>query len=358
MDDARLSGYSSYHELMSSPDLLPIGLEDRGERICFVPMSRESYRASTFLDFRAVRRSRDSYLLSISELLDLYRSSPASKHPHYIMHGAFCCSTLLTRYLDLIAPLFVLREPDILRQVLLLKYPPVSLADVPPGQDMPYSWETLLRLSVRLLSRTYHAGQAPLIKCNDLCNYLAEALLGLDGRSKLIFVSAKLRVFLLAVLKSSDRRRWVRSRLNSAVRMSALAASIVGEKNGTALSDPQAAALVWLSNVYLCRSLLRNMGERIRVLDGDDVADRPREALSSVADFLDAPLPDDLLEKVLGHESGSKHAKYLLMPFDAEQRAKNSSEADARFGVEADAGVEWAMKVGSEWISDSPFQLT
>jgi len=99
------------------------------------------------------------------------------------------------------------------------------------------------------------------------------------------------------------------------------------------------------------------MGERIRVLDGDDVADRPREALSSVADFLDAPLPDDLLEKVLGHESGSKHAKYLLMPFDAEQRAKNSSEADARFGVEADAGVEWAMKVGSEWISDSPFQL-
>jgi hypothetical protein len=163
---------------------------------------------------------------------------------------------------------------------------------------------------------------------------------------------------LLAVLKSSDRRRWVRSRLDSALQMSALAASILGEKDAAALSDPQAAALVWLSNAYLCRSLLRNMGKRVRVLDGDDVANRPREALSSVADFLDVPLPDDLLEKVLGHGSRSQHAKYQLMSFDAEQRAQNLAQADARFGVEADAGVEWAMKVGPEWISDAPFQLT
>ncbi len=342
---------------MSSPDLLPIGLDARVERICFVRMSRESYRASSFLDFRAVRKSRDSYLLSISELLDAYRSSPSSNHAHYIMHGAFCCSTLLTRYLDLVAPLFVLREPDILRQVLLLKYPPVSLAGVPPEQDMPCSWETLLRLSVRLLSRTYHAHQTPLIKCNDLCNYLAEPLLDLDERSKLVFVSAKLRVFLLAVLKSSDRRRWVRSRLDSAIQMRALAASILGEKDATALKDPQAAALVWLSNVYLCRSLVRNGGRRIRVLDGDDVANRPHEALSSVANFLETPLSEDLLEKVLGHWSGSKHAKYLLMSFGAEQRAANLAEADAHFGAEADAGVAWAIEVASELVSDSPFRL-
>jgi hypothetical protein len=329
---------------MDSPDLLPIGLDDRCERICFVSMSPGAYRASTFLDNRAHRTSRDRSYISIGELLDAQRRSPSTNGPHYIMHGAFCCSTLLTRYLDLIAFLFVLREPDILRQVLLAK-----------NSSLPCTWNALLSLSVRLLSRTYKPHQLVLVKCNDLCNYLAEPLLALDDRSKAVLVGTKLSTFLLAILKSDNRRRWMRSRLESIARLAKPRTPILAYKRAVAMGDAQAGALLWLSTMHCYRSLLRKMGKRLFVLDGDDIANHPRKALSSLMQFLGITLPSDRLDEIAGHWSGRKHAKDALIPFDAKRRARDLIDAKKLYGAEAGVGIEWAQTAASRWLSESPF---
>jgi hypothetical protein len=124
----------------------------------------------------------------------------------------------------------------------------------------------------------------------------------------------------------------------------------------SAWNDAEAAAYLWLSNTYLCRSLLETWGGRICILDGDDIANRARETLLSVAKFLDIPLPNDRLVEVLNDWSCSMHSKDLITSFDAEKRALDLAGANARFGAEADVGVKWAAKVALEWISDCPYR--
>jgi hypothetical protein len=342
--------------LMSSPDLFPIGLDDRGEHIYFVPMSRESYRASTFLDYRVIRKGLDTYPLSLRELLDAQPFGPRPNPTHYILHGAFCCSTLLTRYLDLVPSLFVLREPDLIRQVLLLKQA-TKLADSSGDSSLPYSWNSLLELAVTLLSRTYEPYEIALIKCSDLCNCMGEILLERDRRSKLVLISTKLRVFLLAVLKSDTRRRWVRRRVNSALRLNPVTACNLSGTEVNALTDAEVAAYLWLLNMYLYQAVLQKRGECICLLDGDDIANRPSETLLSVTEVLGAPVSGDKLKEMVSHWSCSMHSKNLLTSFDAELRNRELATTDARFGAEADEGVRWATKVASEWSYECPFRI-
>ena len=343
------------NELILSPDLFPVNFDAKSGSMGFVPMSRDSYRISSFLDSRAVRSNGDSSLISLEELFDAQKHRLSSNPVHYILHGGFCCSTLLTRYLDLVPTLFLLREPAVLRQVSLLRRHWPSIVHMPQLRGVSLSWDVLLELTLRLLGRTYGPEEIVIIKANDVCNLICDALLDRDDQSKIIFMSTKLRVFLLSVLKASHRRQWIRNRVNI-LHVHAHNVPILTNIDVNSLKDAEAAAYVWLSYSYIFQSFLEKAGaKRIYVLDGDDVAYRAKNTLLSVAEFLDIHLPNDSVVEILSDWSCSVYSKDLTTAFDSRERAKDLDHANVLFGTEADSGLEWAAKVASDWISECPY---
>src|SRR5215471_9372434 len=105
-------------DLFTSPDLYPLILDVERNALTFLRMSPESYRDSVFLDLRAQPAEAGKYTIRVDDLLlAAARSSPVPKRVHYILNSAYCCSTLLARYFELLPTCFVLKEPPLLAQV-------------------------------------------------------------------------------------------------------------------------------------------------------------------------------------------------------------------------------------------------
>src|ERR1700728_3927018 len=85
--------------LLATPDFFPVRINMQRNSAIFVQMSRESFRRSSFLDSRIVRARNVAFSADLKQLspqLSRERDRPM----HFILHGAFCGSTLLARYLE------------------------------------------------------------------------------------------------------------------------------------------------------------------------------------------------------------------------------------------------------------------
>src|SRR5579863_9677211 len=106
-------------ELATAPDYLLQEL-DLARRECgFLHLDPGAYRASAFLDHRIKSGRREASRAPLDAMTRLRAAVPPSAQPpiHYIFHTAFCCSTLISRSLDLEGVCTGLREPPVLMQL-------------------------------------------------------------------------------------------------------------------------------------------------------------------------------------------------------------------------------------------------
>lgn len=325
-------------ELMASPDLYPLRMNLDQHSIAFVPVSPKVYQRSAFLPSE-IRQGDRAIVLNLDDLL-LYHSTvrPRVCAAYYILHGAFCCSTLLCRYLEAMAGCFVLKEPMLLSQ-------------------LAFSWwqrqsSRTLALSLTLLTRAYGSNDRVFIKTSDLCNVMADALLGHDVRSKALFLLAPLRVFLLSALKSDWRRAWLRGRFDCVKKSAAVFAGFA-EVGTTGLLDAQKAAYLWLFSNTVREHLWAANPTRVLPLDGDLLANDPGQALQVVAEFLGLPVEKNQIEQTLTHPSLQRHSKNSSQSYNSNSRRDELADLEDRFGREADQGMEWAIKTGGWSLSES-----
>lgn len=333
---------NNVRRLWSSPDLYPIGFDLTRRQISFVQMSRDEYRNYSFLDFRSFR-SKETHTVKLDDLL-LFDARKASNNGPlcYIFHGAFCCSTLLARYLELIPRCFVVKEPGLLTQIAA-HVPGNFCVNINWRNREMEDWNQLFPLCLRLLARTYLQNDVVIIKGHDLCNILGQIILALDSRPKILFLRISLRTFLLSVLKSRSRRDWLRARMSfvtkHAERFSALANVVP-----SMLTDAEAAAYFWLFNQMLCKHLLVQDALRVLSYDGEQIAETPSDALRVIADFLELRIEGELAG-VFGDPLSSRHSKNPSRPYDAESRRKELEAAAQHFAVEVNAGIIWARSI-------------
>jgi hypothetical protein len=121
--------------------------------ILFVQMSRQSFKQSVFLDRWAVLAGRTTLSAEISKLMGRQPKRPM----HFILHGAFCGSTLLARYLETLPDCLVLKEPSVLFQLSRLQ-------DNSPAKAEPSPWHDRLRVTLALLARRYPSDRAVIVK--------------------------------------------------------------------------------------------------------------------------------------------------------------------------------------------------
>jgi len=319
-------------DLFSSPDLYPARIDLRKRLVAFVRMSRETYAHSSFLDERMWRVSAEEYRIDIDDLLGCATASV--NRVNYVLHTAFCCSTLLARYLELIPSCFVLKEPALLTQ----------LAVAMPALSEPERVR-LLRLCVRLLGRAWGANETVIIKAADGCSPLGGLLLESDSRSRIVFLSIALRTFVLSVLKSADRRLWLRKRLGAAAAAASLLPRL-GEIDPEELTDARGSAYLWLVNeTFRERFSEGQEASRVISLDGETVAGAPGDALLEVARHLEISIDGTQVAPILKHDSVHRYSKNRSVPYDANSRREDMAAAEMNFGAEADTGIQWANSV-------------
>jgi hypothetical protein len=320
--------------LFTSPDYYPLEMDFARGVLRFVPMSPDTYRESVFLDKRTRFLGDRVYLSRLDDVLFAASTQPPSIRPiHYILHTTFCCSTLLARYFELLDFCFVLKEPLLLTQLALT--PPQSVSH----------WSSAFDVGVKLLTRTYAQNQMVVIKPHEPCNALAQKLLEHDQHSTITFLITPLSEFLVAILKSKERRAWVRSRLPAASQ------TVPGCKLANVrlddLSDPEAAAFLWLVNRFICGQLSSGVySSRVLVINGNRVADSPEKVLPAIADMCEITLQKQEITRLLEHPAVAKYSKDLSKAYTVDSRRQEIAELEERFAPERDSGMAWAKSQG------------
>ena len=321
-------------DLFASPEFFPLGFDpDRG-LVTFVQMTRENYADSVFLDYRT-RHLGNTITLRLDDVVLACRtvSTPPAR-VHYILNTAYCCSTLLSRYFESLPNCLVLREPR----------PLVQVANMMDEEDP--RWELFLDVCMKLLLRSYEPGQVVVIKPYEPCNRLAKALLERDRDATATYLITPLRSFLLSVLKSEERREWVRVRVDSAVRDTSRY-GVLGGISVDDLSTPQAATYVWLLNYSVFRAInANNETGRVVLANGDILVESPETTLRAILRGSCMRVDEQQIESMIAAGSTQRYSKDSDRPYDAASRHDQLNELNRCWGTEADEGIEWAQSLG------------
>jgi len=332
--------------LFASPELLPMRIDVRQNEIGFIQMSPETYRQSPFLDRRAVRAAPGTVRVKLDRLLMVAPKVLPERPAHIILHGAFCGSTLLSRYLEELPNCLAIREPQILTQLLELRSRPEIDAE---------TWRNLFELTMTLLERGFPIQRDVVIKAADHCNWMGELFLKRDDRVRIVFLASPLRIFLLQALKIDHRRQWLKDHVASLRELIGTVPFLSGF-DPTQASDAQRAAAMWLLNGFICASLLERFGSsRVLTISGEDLIRDPASILVDVADYFHLLDSEAQRRSLIDIQPSLRHAKDAGLTYDADARLAELEEAASRFGDEVASAMAWAKEVGSEWWPKSPF---
>ncbi len=332
---------------MPSPEELAVGPEyllqeldlSRGE--CgFLRVEPGAIRASAFLDHRLKSGPRDSIRAPVEAMSRLRQAAAASGDglpTNYIFHTAFCCSTLISRSLDLEGACTGLREPGVLMQMANAK------RTAAPG------WRDALDTALFLLAKCRGPGEAMLIKPTNAANNLAEEVLAMPRTGGVLLLHSSLKYFLASILKKGEAGRAFVRQLFAIQRMDSERTRALDPEALSRLTDLQIAAFTWYAQMdgYL-RLLERHPQRRIATLDCDVFLAGPLETLVKLAAFFGIPADRERLAQVVSGPVFAKSSKNAADDYDAAVR-----EAEFRAVVEEnqealEAVMDWSTRLRPE----------
>jgi len=341
-------------DALPSSEFFPVSIDWPKRTLSFVRIGRETYNSAAFLVPRHANMGNKSFTFNMDDLLLHARKNPwPTVRTHYVLISAFCCSTLLARYIDELGIALVLKEPGLIAQLGILKYAHSDLiADLEPEE-----WTEMVGLSLSLMARVFPAQSSVIVKPSDIGNLLAEDLLTHDERSRVLILSVPLRTFILSVLKSSGRREWTRARAKywhkSVGRIFGLQKVDLRRMN-----DARKSAYIWL--VTNCLWLSARQGshsDRILIMDGDRISSDPSLALRELMNFFNVEVADDDIKRAVESGASSHHSKRPREEYSAYSRSKDLVEWERSYGEEASEATRWASELAASiglQIGDGP----
>lgn len=322
---------------------LPHAYDPRGDALTFALVNRDLHRKAPFLHPDHLAGAEISPPIPV---LNIPASDvrAAAGPQHFVFHTAFCCSTLLTRALDVPGVSMGLNEPNILTHFARVW----SDARRPPGA-LP-----ALQTSAELLSRPLLPGETQIIKPSNAANHLVPPLLHLCPNSRAVIITSSLDLFLTAVV-----RRGAEGRLNVRQFLRGFFDTIpfeidVSEQEALLLTDLQAAALAWLIQTGYFSSIVARFGPRLRVINCNTLLARPAATLASVGAFFG--LDKTEWQSVVDSTVFQRHSKHVGRTFSAGAHNAQHEEARSIYRKELANAWAWAQAIAQRW--NIPFGLT
>lgn len=310
--------------LAADPHWLPHAFDPARQSLTFAKLPRARLAANAFL---ADIARETGYETAEVPLAALASAVPAPSAPvTFIVHTAFCRSTLLARALEQSGISTGLSEPGII----------ASLAGAGAAG------QAALAPVAALLARPWSVGEAVFIKPTNHANMLAPALMRAVPQARAVLMSNPLPSFLAAVVrKGMMGRRWGRQLYLEMMSYAGMDLGMDGREQFL-MTDLQATGLAWFLNQRFLAALVQNFGERVRVLDGDAFGRDPAATLAAVYAFAGHAVSP---EQIAAIASGPVFAADAKTGEDYAAKAARDAEA-TRSSVTEDE----IAKVG-EWVS-------
>lgn len=279
--------------IASDPAWLPHRYDPGHDAIHFRRTPRSAHGKATFLTDEYLGEAKPTILARTAALPHVGTAAPL----RFILHSAFCCSTLLARAFDAPGLAMGLKEPVILNDLIGWQ--------LRGGEARQIA--TVLDGSLRLLERPFAPGEAVVIKPSNVCNAMAPLMLQLRPQARALLLYAPLPVFLGSVArKGMDGRLWVRELLLKQLKQGLHGFGFSGE-DYLGQTDLQVAAMGWLAQQALFGRMVDQFGDQVATLDSELLLAQPDAAMAALCQFFDVPLNVDAV--VQGPIFG-RHSKF------------------------------------------------
>ncbi|HEX8445233.1 MAG TPA: hypothetical protein VF649_01350 [Sphingomonas sp.] len=313
----------------------PAWLADRYDTdqdvVHFRHVSRDAHRAATFLT--------DEYL-PVGRIVPVPRTTALAgagsvASLNFILHSAFCCSTLLARAVDVEGAAMGLKEPVILNDLVGWKR---------RGGD-PRAVARALDGALTLLARPFNVGEAVVVKPSNIVNCLAPAMLAMRAEARALLLHAPLRIFLTSVAKKGMwGRLWVRELLAGQLRDGMVDLGFDGDAYFRQ-TDLQVAAVGWLAQQALFARLIATYGgDRVRSLDSDALMAAPTAVMKQLITLFGMTVDAEGVEKIVAGPAFNRHSKFGTT-FNSRARSGEYRDAGAAHAEEIDKVALWAEAV-------------
>ena len=316
---------TDFNTIADDPRWLVHGYDPAARAFTFVRVERARLSAPAFLADLAGEPGVETRRAPID---DIARAELAQAPLHFIFHTAFCRSTLLVRALEHKGIATGLSEPGIIARL---------------GGAGPEPLTQALRLLARPWGTRTSDGTAEpvIVKPTNHANALIAQMLDARPAARAVLMSNSLPAFLSAVIrKGLLGRRWGRQLYLEVMSYAGMDFGMDAREQ-FAMTDLQAAALAWFLNQRYFAALAARYGERVRLLDGDALAQAPAATLCAVGGFFSLDIDEARAGQIVAGPVFGADAKTGV---DYAEKAARDAQSTRSAVVE-----EEIAKVG-EWI--------
>jgi hypothetical protein len=320
--------------IIADPAWLPHRVLDEGSNLELVHASRAKLRTLSFVGKGNVKESAVRAEVPVAAILDRSRAT-ASESCHYIFHSAFCCSTLMSRALDIEGVAFVLKEPQAL----------ADLAKMMPKSGWPEQQKLALEAVLDLMQRPRLPGEKTIIKAATIADPLIDHLMDMRPQSRALLMYASLPDYLLAIARG---RRWEWARVVAASTRDHIEFETPETRDLLYLTDFQTAALLWLQHQAKFARLAREHPTRVATLRADVFLERRAQVLSAVAKLFGLAIDDDQTNAIVAGPVFRNYAKKQQEGFNESVRRYEDVLLKLAYGPDMERAIEWAAGVAAE----------
>ena len=253
---------------------------------------------------------------------------------HFIIHSAFCASTMLARALDMPGSAMGISEPVVLNDMAGWRR---------RGADIRRHGMVMNDV-LGQLSRPWGKGEAVVIKPSNVFNGLAMGALALRPQAKAVLLYAPIEEFLLSVARKGVWcRLWVRELLENLLQEGMVDLGFE-PRDYFRQSDLQVAGVGWLAQHKLFHRMTKHFGaDRIATLDSESLTGEPASSVANVAAHFG--LHECFAEAYAGHPAVLRNSK-SGGAFTRGERQMDQQRAREAYGDEIDKVAEWVRVVG------------
>lgn len=306
----------------------------------FLRLNKDAYRRSAFMDHRIKTADGDVLRVPLAEMqqaIDELETGVRQTPINYILHSAFCCSTLIARCLDIEGFCCALREPAVLMQ--LANYKRVGNRFRSDGAD----WHRLLDAVLFLLAKSRANGEAVLIKPTNAANNLAADVLQHPRTGGVVLLYSSLEQFLVSIIKKGEAGRAFVRRLFNVIRRDSERTRSLPVESLAQLTDMQTAAFVWYLQIDAYLKLLAAFPDAtIRTLDCDAFLTSPLTTLVKLCHLFEMRVEKTTLEAIVAGPGFTRHSKDDSRDYDSSARTSEYEQIVREHRVTLDGILAWS----------------
>ena len=292
-------------------------------------LTREQHDTATFIT--------DDYLGVADDIVAVDRTEAMGRvrrdtDLHFIIHSAFCASTMLARGFNLPGVSMGLKEPVVLNDIVGWRRRGAERARVAERLDH----------ALHMLARPFDGDKAVIVKPSNVFNSLLPLALTMRPQSKAVLLYAPLPVFLVSVArKGLWCRLWCRELLEGLVTDGIVNLGFE-TRDYFRQSDLQVAAVGWLAQHQLFHKIAAQFGpDRIATLDSERLTANPAASIAAAAQHFGLDVAGADLNN---HPAFTTHSKFGG-EFQTGDRMAEHAAARAAHEEEIELVLKWAEQV-------------